>query len=442
MIKDGFKEASNSIQTEVMKNSNQISVKLKNEYRLFRSIAKEEIIKAIKTSKNKTEVLRILRCSANDKNYFKLKDFCETNNISTSHFTKKMTKEDYYKNPKYCKNCGKIIPYERKDNIFCDSSCACSYNNLLNNKKYVTRKENTKVKHLLTNYDEKEIISSNRHNKLIDEKYSDLRLVHINSGCCPICGTYHCTNEFCKEHNFQQLIGLVNIGLNPKKIGTLEIFNEFERIRNILYDKYWTKNLSALDLMKEYDIKSESAVYNILDHLNIKRRDLSESAKLAILNGKSNILVSGNIFGKNIHSEHHISWDGKTVFLRSSYEIDFANELDSNKIKYEVESIRIKYFDSTIKQERVAVPDFYLPETNEIVEIKSDFTLDIQEMLDKFDVYKKLGYNVKLILEHEEIDLYNIENLISKERLKRIKTKNIKILKILKIKDTNNNNTD
>ena len=47
-------------------------------------------------------------------------------------------------------------------------------------------------------------------------------------------------------------------------------------------------------------------------------------------------------------------------------------------------------------------------------------------MLDKFDAYKKLGYTPKLILEHEEVDLYNIENLISPERLEKIKTQNIK----------------
>ena len=49
-------------------------------------------------------------------------------------------------------------------------------------------------------------------------------------------------------------------------------------------------------------------------------------------------------------------------------------------------------------------------------------------MLDKFDAYKKLGYIPKLILEHEEIDLYNIENLISSSRLERIKTQNLKTL--------------
>ncbi len=38
-------------------------------------------------------------------------------------------KNTYEKNPKKCIFCNKIIPYEKRVNIFCDSSCAASYNN-------------------------------------------------------------------------------------------------------------------------------------------------------------------------------------------------------------------------------------------------------------------------------------------------------------------------
>ena len=72
-----------------------------------------------------------------------------------------------------------------------------------------------------------------------------------------------------------------------------------------------------------------------------------------------------------------------------------------------MESLRIRYFDTQRGKERFAIPDFYLPETNTIVEIKGSFTLNEQNMKDKFKKYKELGYNVKLILEHKEIDLKN-----------------------------------
>ena len=53
----------------------------------------------------------------------------------------------------------------------------------------------------------------------------------------------------------------------------------------------------------------------------------------------------------------------------------------------------------------MAIPDFYIKDENLIVEIKSQFTLNVQNMKDKAKAYKELGYNFKLILEHQEIDI-------------------------------------
>lgn len=69
---------------------------------------------------------------------------------------------------------------------------------------------------------------------------------------------------------------------------------------------------------------------------------------------------------------------------------------------------------------RIAIPDFYLPDKNEIVEIKSDYTLDIQQMRDKFKKYRELGYTATLVLEHTIVNLDNIEQILSKKRLERI----------------------
>ena len=75
---------------------------------------------------------------------------------------------------------------------------------------------------------------------------------------------------------------------------------------------------------------------------------------------------------------------------------------------YDVEALRIIYFDAKCNYERTAYPDFFLPETNTIVEVKSIYTLDIQNIKDKFKMYKELGYNVKLLLEHEFVNLYKL----------------------------------
>ena len=101
----------------------------------------------------------------------------------------------------------------------------------------------------------------------------------------------------------------------------------------------------------------------------------------------------------------HITWNNKEVYLRSSYELDYAKELDKQQIDYEVEFKYIKYWDSQKQEYRCAIPDFYIPKDNMIVEIKSSYTLNKQNMKDKMKAYKELGYNFKLICDHKELKI-------------------------------------
>lgn len=108
----------------------------------------------------------------------------------------------------------------------------------------------------------------------------------------------------------------------------------------------------------------------------------------------------------NIYTQYkcgwHITWNNKEVYLRSSFELDYAKELNEKQIDYEVEFKHIKYWDSQKQEYRCAIPDFYIPSENLIIEIKSSYTLDEQNMKDKFKAYKDLGYNTKLICDHKE----------------------------------------
>ena len=139
----------------------------------------------------------------------------------------------------------------------------------------------------------------------------------------------------------------------------------------------------------------------IFKYLDIPKRTLSEAVRLNIKNGKC---VSTQINNQRPYKHGwHTTWDNKQVFYRSSYELDYAKELDEQKIEYKMENLRILYWDSQRQIQRVAIPDFYLPKQNKIVEIKSKFTYNEQNMKDKFKFYKEHGYKVKLILEHKEI---------------------------------------
>jgi len=42
---------------------------------------------------------------------------------------KERNEQKYYENPHVCKQCGKVIDYDHRNNIFCCSACAAAYNN-------------------------------------------------------------------------------------------------------------------------------------------------------------------------------------------------------------------------------------------------------------------------------------------------------------------------
>ena len=113
--------------------------------------------------------------------------------------------------------------------------------------------------------------------------------------------------------------------------------------------------------------------------------------------------------GSNPKYKHgwHISWEGIKGYCRSSYEFDYAGYLDNLKISYRIEdnNVTVRYWDSRSETYRLARPDFYLPDTNEIVEIKSRYTYDEQNMKDKFKAYRERGFVPRLVLEGKEIEI-------------------------------------
>ena len=85
----------------------------------------------------------------------------------------------------------------------------------------------------------------------------------------------------------------------------------------------------------------------------------------------------------------------KKVWMRSSWEIAYAKYLDSKNIKWLYES---KTFDL---KNTTYTPDFYLPETNEYIEIKGWWRDNAKK---KFKKFKRLYSNVNIkILKKKEL---------------------------------------
>lgn len=306
-----------------------------------------------------------------------------------------------------CENCNKeFIPIDKYHQRFCCNQCARSFSSKFNR---------GKRKIVYCECCNKPFDASiNSSKKLCDtcqaEKYSQeyikthiYKKIYSNFNVCRICGKVKDNNcEYCTNHNLRQLNSIINrTDFNKDKFGTPNVFDEINRIKDKVEKLYIDDKKSCVEIGNIYNNEYPNSFGNILKYLNIKRREFCESTKNAILTGRYKTLNCSYKY----HTCYHTTWDNQTVYLRSSYELDYAKELDDKHIHYEVEDLRIPYIRSMDNKEHIAIPDFYIPSQNLIVEIKSSYTYNEREMNDKFNAYKKLGYNVQLILDHK---IYNI----------------------------------
>lgn len=236
--------------------------------------------------------------------------------------------------------------------------------------------------------------------------YEDNKVLDFTHKVCNICGTINCTNEFCKDKSILHRINnlIKHFGFDKNKLGTIEVFDEWNRIKNIVEDMYNNKHMSTIEIADYFGCDMSSLSQSILPKFGIHVRNLSESRINYFANNDNATIPQHKEFINGCHT----TWNGKEVYLRSSYEFDYAMYLDDCIIDYEVEKIKIQYYDSRLQKIRVAIPDFYIPSTNTIVEIKSTYTLDVQNMKDKVKKYKELGYDFKLILNHKEVNIDEI----------------------------------
>lgn len=304
-----------------------------------------------------------------------------------------------------CENCGKYHDGKYGSGRFCSKECAKGFSTKhIKNKTKIVKCKLCGSDIIKNCHSSDNIICDNcksiyRHKKLLCNFSKKISGNNISYDQCWFCGKLHCKNDICKKltaANVRNLIKYFNF--NSNTLGTENAILEYNRIKNELIDLYFIKRLPSKELEKIYNYPSHinQQIFPMFDLIG---RNLSESVILSYLEHR----MPEKDIKNQYHSTWHTTWDDKEVYLRSSYELEYAQELDSKQIKYDVESLRIKYFDTQENSYRCAIPDFYLPDTNTIVEIKSTWTYDEQNMKDKFRAYKDLGYNTKLILDKKEL---------------------------------------
>ena len=285
---------------------------------------------------------------------------------------------DYNTSPKICPYCGKPIPFEKRKNKFCSRSCSNSYTNTIRDRKPWTMDQRLAFSKSLQAHKIKTEGICKYCGKIISQKRS----------CCDECYPY-----------IRKIKTFIKFGLDR---GSLK--DRYDKFLKILYDKYFISKYSLSQIRDIYCIDVGTLWKYIKENFG-DCRSQSDGVSLAIENGR---LLPNN--SNKFMSGTHISWDRASYRYRSSWEDKFMGELDKTETPYKYEPFGVKYYNTVKESFRIAFPDFYLPRSNEIVELKSNYTLgSIQEMKDKFKAYKELGYIPKLLLnwkyyEYDELD--------------------------------------
>jgi hypothetical protein len=339
-----------------------------------------ELYEILNNFKSKGEAYKYFNICPNSYGILKLKKIANSVNFDLNIYSERKNSSK-----KFCKQCNNKL--NNNQYKFCSHSCSAKFSN-----SHRILSEETKNKIKLT---------------ILNKKLN----APVKIKCCKICGQEICKNKEICKHMFNWFNNLICFGFNNKLLGTINVYQEYYKIKDLILKEYFDNNLSPneIAIKYQYDKKFEN-ILHILKSFGIKTRNLSESGINACLNGRLNSTISNNITKYQFKHGWHETWNLKKIYYRSSYELNFAKMLDNKKIDYEIEYFRIKYWDSQKYKYRVAIPDFYIPSENKIIEIKSKFTFNKQNIIDKFNEYIKMNFSVSLIYENKE---YSFNELLS-----------------------------
>ena len=238
-----------------------------------------------------------------------------------------------------CKNCGKefeVFEEELKfpikgDKYFCSRSCANVRHPSKETKEKISKGVKTSIKYLNN-------VQNRRKNNL------EFFYKNENNEWVRKPKKYYCGSKELDEQNpdiscrqspkyFNKLIPF---GLDITKLYTEDFIKEHTKVKQLLYKEYVENCLSPKDIYNKYNCKEYFNNSETLLHLfkdwKFPIRGWSQAVINEWLKGK---LKSGK---DSYHYNHqwYTTWNGKEVYLHSSYELDYAKELDERQIDYEV----------------------------------------------------------------------------------------------------------
>lgn len=307
----------------------------------------------------------------------------------------------------------------------CNKGFNATLGAVLANKKpcpYCRNEENKKINDIK----KLDKINNFKNKELINGKYIFFRY-------CPNCNNknYHSTLRSCIVSDKRQLlcsscasiksIEIYGNSMKGKSVKSVweekygeDIANELWNKRNIKTSESVQKSLSKLSKIDKQNKwgrkKEENNFYGRAHTINTKEK-ISRTKKR---NGSS-IGEKNSMYGKPSPQGSGNGWSGwyKGIYFRSLLELSYLKYLIDNNINFdngEKTKYRITYFNSIKNRNANYFPDFYLIDTQEIIEVKPKKLVGALNNIDKHKKAKELyGDKFKILTEEDIIKITNEE---------------------------------
>lgn len=256
------------------------------------------------------------------------------------------------------------------------------------------------------------------------EKYGDFRLPNKNNELitCPICGKYNFSNLQSHLTWKHKLTGTEFSNLYPNYKKFTESYRDQcsnagkSSIKSQLNNQEKWKS-SRKKAAITYDInhpgvRSNSAKIahkDMSDRLIKLWQDPEYRKKMSDKCKKQHETTNLTELVMNSNKSHkRIPY--KNFYMRSSWEVRFAEYLDNNEIKYDYEPFYFTYVDKLGKT-RKYFPDFYIEKINTIIEIKPLYQANYDEVILKKESVLDRGFNFLMVT---EVELFKDKTMLSK----------------------------
>ena len=226
-------------------------------------------------------------------------------------------------------------------------------------------------------------------NMITTKKYNyNLKIKNNNKYSCSKC---------CKEKYKKTCLERYGVD-NISKLNKTHI-----KIKKTCLKKYGDENYKNQEKKEKTNLKKYGC------ECSLQNSKVREKSKKTCLNryGFENPTQCPEIFSKQQKSRYNIKkYKNTNIFYQGTYEFDFLDNY-YNKINIvKPEPVNYSYCDKN----KIYFPDFYLPEYNLIVEIKSSYTFEKykEKNLEKEKMCLKLGYNFIFIVNKDYNDLNDL----------------------------------